>query len=100
MVATNGFRAGGGGDFPGLGPERIVLSSDEPHRVAIRNLIERSGPIDRVTAMPWRFSSIPQTAAQFETGPGARVYPELITGKEIELLGSAPGGFDRYTLNF
>ncbi|MDO9526155.1 MAG: 5'-nucleotidase C-terminal domain-containing protein, partial [Gemmobacter sp.] len=92
LVATNSYRADGGGRFPGCRADSIVYRSTVHLRSDIETFLRATGtfvpPLDPV----WRFSALPGTSAVFDAGPGARVhlpYPGLT------VVGPTPDGFLR-----
>jgi 2',3'-cyclic-nucleotide 2'-phosphodiesterase/3'-nucleotidase len=100
VVATNNYRASGGGRFPGLGPDRVVLEGIEANRDILQRFVARQGTLAPRQRASWRFCPMPGTSALFETGPGAaRCLPE-IEGLRLEPLGIGGNGFARYRIRF
>lgn len=77
LVAVNSFRACGGGNFPGLHPDRAVLRPELSVADAIRTWLEAGHvPPDDP---PWRFAAACKgTETWFETGPRAHAHLEDI----------------------
>jgi 2',3'-cyclic-nucleotide 2'-phosphodiesterase/3'-nucleotidase len=96
VVATNNYRAAGGGDFPGTGPGKIVLEGRETNRDIILRFVAQQGTLRPRAASGWRFRAMPGTTVLFETGPGAARYLAEVTGYRIEPLGTGANGFARY----
>jgi 2',3'-cyclic-nucleotide 2'-phosphodiesterase / 3'-nucleotidase len=97
VVATNNYRASGGGAFPGLDGSNIVLEAPDTNRDVIVRYIVEQGTIDPAADDNWRLA--PTTGAAtliFETGPGARPHAE--PRGDIVCRDTAPTGFARYEL--
>ncbi|SIT84661.1 2',3'-cyclic-nucleotide 2'-phosphodiesterase / 3'-nucleotidase [Yoonia rosea] len=96
IVATNSFRAKGGGGFPQIAADDIVYTS----RQTLRDiLIKDLKAIGSVTAKPcqnWAFAPIPNTAAAFVSAPQAR---DHITGP-ITYIRQDADGRARYRITF
>ncbi|TAL75920.1 MAG: bifunctional 2',3'-cyclic-nucleotide 2'-phosphodiesterase/3'-nucleotidase [Rhodanobacter sp.] len=60
VVATNNYRASGGGGFPGLDGKTIVLAAPEGTREILARWIAAHGTLDRATLPPasWRFAPL------------------------------------------
>ncbi len=97
VVATNNYRAGGGGSFPGLDGSNIVLEAPDTNRdVIVRWLVEQ-GSVDPSADGNWRLA--PTTGAAtliFETGPAAEAAAKQRS--DVEYLGPGGNGFARYKL--
>jgi 2',3'-cyclic-nucleotide 2'-phosphodiesterase/3'-nucleotidase len=60
IVATNNYRASGGGHFPGLDGSSIVLASPTGAREIVADWIKRKGRVDRadLPARSWHFAPL------------------------------------------
>lgn len=96
LVATNSYRASGGGGAGVLGAARIVLADDKGVRDSVLDHLANAGPLDLALRPSWRFVPHAGTAAWFDTGPAAlgRPAPPGVTPR-----GPAPGGFHRFSLS-
>ncbi len=102
ILATNNYRAFGGGPFPAARPDQVVLTSSRMLRdkVAdhIRNLEEMPGATDEMYPPIWRFCTMPGTEVLFDTGPGLRAYPDEISAIGARDMGDTKAGFMRLSL--
>ncbi|MEJ6404466.1 bifunctional 2',3'-cyclic-nucleotide 2'-phosphodiesterase/3'-nucleotidase [Yoonia sp. 2307UL14-13] len=96
IVATNSYRAGGGGGIVTDGIPDIVLSTTDANRDILIAYL-RDHPRISVTPQPlFQFSPIPGTAATFLSAPAAQDHlPE-----NVFHLGPGPQGFHRYRICF
>ena len=97
ILATNSYRAGGGGRYPGAGAEAGLLATGPEVRSLLAAALGR-GAAPPPDAAPWGFAPMPGTSVVFESGRGSAAHLGRIAGREIEPAGSAPGGFLRYRL--
>ena len=98
MVATNNYRAGGGGGFPGADGSTIVFEAPDTNRdVIVRYLIDQCTVNPKADAN-WNFAPIAGASVIFETGPGGREHVGEVTGVKIEAAGDGSDGFARYRI--
>lgn len=106
IVATNSYRAAGGGGFAAAVQMRelVLGSSARPVSVTIPEVladyVTRAGVVTPVTRPVWRFAPSPGTSALFDSAPAAAATLHELQGVSIEQAGAAPGGFTRFRLNF
>jgi 2',3'-cyclic-nucleotide 2'-phosphodiesterase/3'-nucleotidase len=97
VVATNNYRAGGGGNFPGLDGKNIVLEAPDTNRDVVVRYIVEQGTINPAADGNWRIAATTGAAKLvFETGPGAK--PHARARADATFLDMTPAGFDRYEL--
>jgi 2',3'-cyclic-nucleotide 2'-phosphodiesterase / 3'-nucleotidase len=97
VVATNNYRAGGGGNFPGNDGTTIVFEAPDLTRDVIMRYVFEHKEIAPKADGSW--SLVPPPAgivATFVTGPGAAAHRPA--GLAVERLGEAPEGFVRYRI--
>ncbi len=98
ILACNSHRGLGGGHFPGSGPERVVLHTQE----AMRDMILRhvaAGGLGALPATPlFRFAPMPGTSVMFATGPGALAHAPDVPVPGLDHAGRDDTGFDRFRL--
>ncbi|MEJ6502538.1 MAG: bifunctional 2',3'-cyclic-nucleotide 2'-phosphodiesterase/3'-nucleotidase [Rhodobacterales bacterium] len=98
VVATNNYRAGGGGGFPGADGSTIVFEAPDTNRdVIVRYLIDQ-GTVNPKADANWNFAPIAGASVIFETGPGGREHVGEVTGVKIEAAGDGSDGFARYRI--
>lgn len=98
VVATNNYRAGGGGDFPGADGSTIILEAPDTNRDVIVRYIAEQGTIDPTADNNWRFAPMPGTTVLFDTGPRAMAYLDQMTALDVEPAGDGPDGFIRFRI--
>jgi 2',3'-cyclic-nucleotide 2'-phosphodiesterase / 3'-nucleotidase len=98
VVATNNYRAGGGGNFPGIGEDKIVFVGPDTNRDIIVRYIVEQGEINPSADGNWRFSAMEGTTVTFDTGPGGADVLDDVEGVAIEPAGDGSDGFARYRL--
>lgn len=98
IVATNNYRAGGGGNFPGASPETTVFEAPDTNRdVIVRYLVEQGTVSPRADAN-WTFAPMEGTTVLFDSGPLGTRYADDVPGVDIEPMGEADDGFYRYRI--
>ena len=98
VIATNSYRAFGGGPYTAARSEQILFTGDVPILDLLTRHIGASSPIRAPQAQGWRFAPLPGTTVQFETGPGLRDHPDDIRAIGARDLGDADTGFARFSL--
>lgn len=97
VVATNNYRAGGGGNFPGTGDTTIIEAPDTNRDVIVRFILEQ-GTINPAADNNWSFKPVPGATVTFDTGPGGTDALSDVKAVQIEPVGDAPDGFARYRI--
>lgn len=100
VIATNSFRAGRGGRFPGTGRDAIIHQSDLTSRELVCRHVAARRRLLPVAAAGWRLRAPAGRAVLFDTGPGARDHLDEIAGLSPSPLGLTPEGFLRLRLTF
>jgi len=80
IVATNNYRAYGGGNFPGLVAANVVLDAPDENRQALVDYLaqaaagEKGGQFNPSADGNWKIQPVPGVAMTFLTGSGAKRY--------------------------
>jgi len=98
VVATNNYRAGGGGKFPGASPDTTILEAPDTNRDVIVRYIVEQGTINPSADANWTFKALPGTSVIFDTGPKGQEFAESVKGVSIEPAGEGTDGFARYRI--
>jgi len=98
IVATNSYRAGGGGGFPGAGGDTIVLEAPDSNRDTLMRYIAECGTVDPAPHRNWGFVPMPGTSVLLDTGPGALNHLDSVGDLDIRPVGTTDEGFLRLRL--
>jgi 2',3'-cyclic-nucleotide 2'-phosphodiesterase / 3'-nucleotidase len=97
VVATNNYRASGGGNFPGMDGSNIVFETAETNQEIIKNWLIEQGTIDATVTRIWSFAPIAQPVqVVFESSPEALGLAG--EGTRIRHVGDGQNGFTLYSV--
>ncbi|MCL3883468.1 bifunctional 2',3'-cyclic-nucleotide 2'-phosphodiesterase/3'-nucleotidase [Marivita sp. GX14005] len=97
IIATNNYRAGGGGSFPGTG-DTIIFEGPDTNRDVIVRYIVQQGTINPKADFNWRFAPMEGTSVIFETGPAGAKYSDSLQDMQLEEVGTNEDGFAQFRL--
>lgn len=72
LVATNNYRATGGGHFPNLSGDTIVIDAPDKNRDVVANYLLSQKTINPTADNNWSFTDFGKAKVQFVTSPKAR----------------------------
>jgi len=99
VVATNNYRAGGGGGFPGLDGSNIIIEAPDSNRDILAAYIFDLKTIDPTADGNWMFA--PVSGDVFVTFPSSsRAQHTLPDGSPIEYIGQNENGSGKYRIHF
>ena len=82
VVATNNYRAGGGGNFPDIDGKVTVLTASDTNRDVIVRYIIQAGTIAPSADRNWSFAPVAGASALFRSGPKAKDHLGEVKGIE------------------
>ena len=98
IVATNNYRAGGGGNFPEIKDDKVELVAPDTNRDVLVRYIIQQGTINPSADANWKFAAMPGTTVLFETGPKAREFLDDVKSVKIEDAGEGTEGFAKFRI--
>jgi 2',3'-cyclic-nucleotide 2'-phosphodiesterase / 3'-nucleotidase len=101
IVATNNYRAFGGGNFPALGADKVILDAPEENREALVEYLKdgnnaTGGKINPTADNNWRILPVPGITMTFSSSAAAQKF--LPNHKNIRLLKDGADGFATFAL--
>ena len=80
-VVTNNYRASGGGAFPGLDGNNVILSAPDENREALLQYLQATGRVEAAADGNWRIQPVPGVKLRFVSSAAAVVhlprYPQI-----------------------
>ena len=74
VVVTNNYRASGGGNFPGLDGQNIILDAPDENREALVQYMRATGTLDPAADDNWRILPVPGVVVQAIPPPVCHAY--------------------------
>ncbi|MDG4717636.1 MULTISPECIES: bifunctional 2',3'-cyclic-nucleotide 2'-phosphodiesterase/3'-nucleotidase [Thalassospira] len=97
VVATNNYRASGGGNFPGLDGSTIIVEAPDENRTVLANYILTEKELDPKADGNWTFAPIGDASkVTFVTSPKASAAANA--PDDISFIGEDQDGFAKYVL--
>lgn len=93
ILATNSYRAGGGGNYRVAHGAEIVLGGVGLTRQAILQMFQGQVPVRPDPKTIWRFRPVPGATAIFETGQGAPAHQHRLTTTPVLGFAETTDGF-------
>ena len=98
IIATNNYRASGGGAFPGALGDTIVFEGPDTNRDVIVRYIVEQGTVSPRADANWQFAPMEETSVLFTTGPKASDYVDEVESVEMEQVGDTEEGFAQFRI--
>ncbi len=96
VVATNSFRAKGGGGFPEIDHQDIIYTSSQSVRQHLIDYLKKIETVNVPAVPTWSFAPIAQTSAIFASAPEALHHLDSTTS----YIGPGEDGFSTFRLTF
>lgn len=98
LVVTNNYRADGGGGFPGMGGDRVVLRAPDGNRDVVLKWVMEQGQVTVPDERPWRFAALGKpTTVAFDGAPQART--RLAEAPELREIAAVREGWARWAFD-
>jgi len=96
VVASNNYRATGGGNFPNIVEENVIIESPDENRQVVIDYIRELGTVNPSADMNWTFAPVDEDInVVFETSPNAQHYAEGMDN--ITYIETLSTGFAKYS---
>ena len=99
VVATNNYRAGGGGGFPGLDGSNIIIEAPDTNRDVLADYIFELKTLDPSADGNWSFAPIP-TDVLVTFSSSSKAAATLPPRSPIESMGRNDNGSGKYRIRF
>lgn len=98
IVVTNNYRAGGGGNFPGLDGTNIVIDSPDENRQVVIDYILSEKTINPAADQNWAFAPVnAKVNVTFTTAPEAKPFAEKMSN--LKYINTLESGFAKYSID-
>ncbi|MBT3225377.1 MAG: bifunctional 2',3'-cyclic-nucleotide 2'-phosphodiesterase/3'-nucleotidase [Deltaproteobacteria bacterium] len=97
LIATNNYRAGGGGNFPGLDGSTVIIEAPQTNRQVLVDYIFYKKIINPSADQNWRFTPVASNATVvFESSPSAKKISEQTAN--LTFMRIKKNGFAQYQI--
>lgn len=100
LVATNDYRASGGGSFPGADAGELAFSAPVGTQQILIDYLSATAPDRQLAGSPWALAPVEQATVLFQTGFGALDDPARLRALGVEPIGPSDDGFLRFRYAF
>lgn len=98
IVVTNNYRAGGGGNFPGLDGSNIIIDSPDENRQIVIDYILTNKEINPAADNNWSFAPLKDKVnVTFITSPDAQPYAEKLAN--MKYITTLENGFAKFSID-
>ncbi len=96
IVVSNNYRAQGGGKFPGINDDKVIIKAPDENRTALANYLQDQKSIQPKADENWNFAdNLNDAKITFISGPGAEKYAEDLGFKKLSVT---EDGFVKFSL--
>ncbi len=96
VVATNNYRAGGGGNFPEINDKVTIFVGPDTNRDVIVRYIVDQGTFNPSADANWSFAPVAGATVIFQSGPKAKAHLKDVQG--VEFVSDAASGFSNFRM--
>ena len=96
VVATNNYRASGGGSFPGLNGKNIILQAPDETREALVKYFNEQKTVNPSADGNWKLTPIPGATLLYASSPTAQKYAPA----NATLVKTRDDGFAEYYIKY
>jgi len=98
IVVTNNYRAGGGGNFPGLDGSNIIIDSPDENRQVVIDYILANKEINPSADNNWTIAPVKGNVnVTFITSPDAKSFAEKLSN--MKYITTQENGFAKFSIN-
>ncbi len=98
IVVTNNYRAGGGGNFPGLDGSNIVIDTPDENRQVVIDYILANKEINPAADNNWSFAPVKEKVnVTFITSPDAKPFAEQLDN--MKYITTQENGFAKFSID-
>jgi len=103
IVATNDYRAGGGGAFPRLGGSQTIIKSPDANQAVVAAYLKRQAQLSSAangSGRAWRFVKLNTAGPVYlRSAPGKLAIAQSLGLAQVMAEGAADNGYSRYAID-